>query len=77
MPQPRGRAGSRTTETAALTGTNTRKSSALVTHCNCGGPGGRPGMLPICKTCVRADQQYREAWLRRLIGYQDLVGVSG
>lgn len=74
MPQPRGRAGSRTTETAALTRTNTRKSTALVTHCNCGGPGGRPGMWPICQACAGSDRYAREIFLRRLIGPSGLVG---
>lgn len=47
------------------------------TACRCGGPGGRPGMPPICPACARAALYGREVFLRRLIGYIDLVkGLS-
>lgn len=69
-------AGSRTTETAALTRFNTRKFATLVPHCNCGGAGGRSGMRPVCSACAGTDRYAREVFLRRLIGYLDLAWVA-
>lgn len=73
MSRPRKWAGSRTTETAALTKTYPRNFSTLGTACFCGGPGGRPGMKPVCRACAQADRYMREVGLRRLVG---LVGFA-
>lgn len=37
--------------------------------CTCGGPGGRPGMVPICRNCLAADRYMRAVEFSRLIGW--------
>lgn len=37
----------------------------LATACNCGGPGGRPGMQPICIGCYRFHKSITAAIARR------------
>lgn len=37
--------------------------------CACGGPGGRPGMVPICRNCLAADRYMRAVEFSRLIGW--------
>jgi len=37
--------------------------------CSCGGPGGRPGMAPMCRTCLAADRYMRAVEFSRLIGW--------
>lgn len=37
--------------------------------CSCGGPGGRPGMVPVCRTCLAADRYQRAVEFSRLIGW--------
>lgn len=65
------KAESRTTEAAALTRFNTRKSA---THCHCGGTGAAPGMCLVCPVCAGTDRYAREVFLRRLIGCSGLSG---
>lgn len=45
-------------------------------ECRCGGPGGYPGMWPVCPTCSGTDQIMREVFLRRTVGYLGLTGLS-
>lgn len=37
--------------------------------CTCGGPGGRPGMHPVCRTCLATDRYMRAAEFSCLIGW--------
>lgn len=40
--------------------------------CCCGGPGGRPGMVPVCGTCRAADSRQRAIEFSRLIGWNSM-----
>lgn len=60
---------------AGLTGTRNKSNqfeseySRLGSNdCRCGGPGGRPGMAPICQTCLATDRYMRGVEFSRLVG---------
>lgn len=36
--------------------------------CTCGGPGGKPGMAPVCRTCLAFSGYARSVEFSRLIG---------
>lgn len=59
---PRKRAVLHATEVTARTSSNAKPNNAILAtaSCNCGGPGGRPGMQPICLACAR--------WTRHMAG---------
>jgi hypothetical protein len=41
------------------------KSNILATACSCGGPGGRPGMQPICIGCFKFHKSITAAIARQ------------
>jgi hypothetical protein len=45
-----------------------RKPASLGTVCYCGGPGGRPGLLPVCITCLRTSRYIGQVVARKTAG---------
>ena len=44
--------------------------------CSCGGPGGHPGMIPICRTCYKLSHYVRQVE-NRLANSNSQTGVIG
>ena len=47
---------------------NRQPQSAMLGACRCGGPGGRPGMQPVCPTCKAFSRHASGVEFSRLIG---------
>lgn len=41
-----------------------QRDSIRLGACSCGGPGGHPGMQPICIACAHADRYMRQVYSR-------------